>query len=360
MPDDNAPEIPMTPAQRHRAMHAEKTAAAASAVATAAVKTDPQPSAPVAAQTQLPMTPAQRHRAMHAAQQAEAAGAAPQAPAVKPPTPAQIHLQALGDTPVIPEHRFSPAQRHRARVLAAQAVASANPAAGVVAPDRADTGQTATEYELLRAQLGQDMTEISALRSVEAKIELKRKKLPAYDAYIDGVLETAASTDKAVQDEVFVQLMIWQFDIADWSMALAMAGHVLKFGLTLPERFSRTTPTLILEEVADAALHAGKFDGAFPVDVLQQVEALTQDYDVNDIVRAKLYKALGQQFTLQANAFDPSATDAPAGGLRGLLAAAFGYFKRAFELHDKAGVVKPIEDLTRRLTQLPAPEPAAS
>ena len=246
---------------------------------------------------------------------------------------------------------ISPAQRFRACALAAAAIALAAP--GLVAGERPETGPEATEYELLKARLGNDLNTLRDIASQERKIEAKRLMIENYDAHIDGVLFASLESGKAVQDEVFVTLMIWQFDLGNWSRGLDMAEHVLQYGLALPERFKRTPATMVTEEIAKTAVDVIKLDKDFPVEVLLRTEKLTEGHDVNDIVRAHLQKALGLQYARKANS-DETAPDGPAGARRAALSEAYARLQRAHELFNKIGVTKDLERLKSALNKEPS------
>lgn len=299
------------------------------------------------------MTLAERHKLKFAQQ----AAAAPEAPTDKAPVARPIAKPAVRevDQAETPDHRRqSPVQRHKARMLVAAAIAGAG-SADLAAP-RPTTGPEATAYDLLRAQLGEHLRQLSDISSVERKIEAKRQMVDQYDDHVLAVLDSAKETDKAVQDEVFVTVMVWRLDIGDWDMALEMAAYVLKHGLELPERYKRNAATLIAEEIATPALKITQLDKPFPVEVLQRAIELTDDkaFNVNDIVRAKLQKALGLQFNLMAEAFDDNAVDAPAGGKRAAQANALAHLNRAFELHEGCGVKKERLRLATLLEKSPA------
>ncbi len=314
---EDAPEPKMSAAQRHKAKHA--MAASPLAIAAAAVL----------------------------AQQSE--------PAEEPRRPVPV-VDASDDSSSTP--RLSPAQRHRMKVLAAQAIDAAGAPSQGRAPDRAETGPAASAYDLLRAQLGEDLRRVGDIKSIEAKIAAKREMIATYADHVATVLATAAETGKALQDEIFVTIMVWCFDCAVWDIGLTMAEHVLKFKLTLPERFQRTAPTLILEEVAEAAFAAKRQDQAFPLEVLQRASELTAREDIGDIVRAKAEKAMGIECRRLAETMEPGA-DGPAGGKAAMFDQALKHFKRALALDDKVGVVKQIEQVTNLLKKEPAPEPEA-
>uniref|UniRef100_UPI00289D75E6 phage terminase small subunit n=1 Tax=Sphingomonas sp. TaxID=28214 RepID=UPI00289D75E6 len=197
---------------------------------------------------------------------------------------------------------MSPFQRHRARMMGElAAVQAADPAAQ-------RRGGAATEYELQRARLGVDLRRLHELQSVERKIELKRQLLPGYVDWVEGVM----AANVATEDDILTHVMIWRLDVGDFAGALPLARFVLRHGLTLPERFSRTAPTLICEEIADAALKAIGQDQDFDIAILRDVEVLVIDEDIFDQVRAKLEKAIGLCLARAADAIEPDA-DGPAG-----------------------------------------------
>ena len=251
----------------------------------------------------------------------------------------------------------SPAQISMARKLEAQALRAA--VNSNVAVARPETGPVASAYDLLRAQLGEHMAELKGIQSTEGKIARKAEILADYDDHIDTVILTAEEEGKALQDEVFVRIMIWHFDVASkafdhYPRAFELAAHVLRFGLQLPENFKRTPAALIREMVADAALDAlaiaAPDDGApFPVEHVQTVERLTALYDIVDIVGAKMNKAMGLLFARRAKAIEAGDTDGPAGALRAARAEGLTCLRRALELDKKIGVKKDLEALERAL-----------
>jgi hypothetical protein len=139
-------------------------------------------------------------------------------------------------------------------------------------------------------------------------------------------------------------MLVWSIDIADWPLARRLATHVLRHGLTLPERYRRTPGTLIAEEIAEFGLAP---TATVDLGTLQAIDDLTTDHDMPDEVRAKLKKAIGIAFRARADAFDPNAAHAVAGGKAALLAGALANLQRALELDPKCGVKKMIETAQR-------------
>lgn len=216
----------------------------------------------------------------------------------------------------------SPAQRHMMRVSASQAARREK------APLR-----HASAYEQMLVKLADDRRTLKNIRSNELKAAKKRELLPFYAPWVAGVLADGRGT----QDDILMTIMLWRLDAGDVAGALEIAPYALKYGLTSDHR--RTTPYMLVEEVALAALRLR--DAGEPVDLalLQTTISLTDGADVPDMVRARLHKVTG--LTLR---------DA------GQNAEALAQFQRAMQLDRNAGVRKEIERLERALK--PKPETA--
>jgi len=247
----------------------------------------------------------------------------------------------------------SPFRSHQRAVRAQLVIHGAVMGADNVAPPRPTNGPEATEYELLLAELGNDMRTLSDIQSTERKIEAKRSMVLRYQDHVIASLVASLESGKAVQDEVLVTMMIWHFDIGEWPTALDIAEHVLRFGLTLPTRFQRSAPTLVAEEVAEAALAAVRQDQDFPLDILQRASSLTEGRDMPDQVRAKLHKAIALMFLRTAAAVEETG-DGPAGAAQAARQQALIHFQRALALFKNIGVKKDIERLTAQLAKAPA------
>jgi len=191
----------------------------------------------------------------------------------------------------------------------------------------------ASAYEQMLVKLAEDRRTLKNIRSNERKAEKKRELLPFYAPWVAGVL----ADGRGAQDDIVMTVMLWRLDAGDVAGALDIAPYALKYGLTSDHR--RTTPYMLVEEVALAALRLR--DAGEPVDLslLLTTLSLTDGTDVPDMVRARLHKVTG--LTLR---------DA------GQNAEALAQFQRAMQLDRNAGVRKEIERLERALK--PKPEVA--
>lgn len=209
----------------------------------------------------------------------------------------------------------SPAQRHFARVSASLTAATGEPGESLAG---------ASQYELMLAKLATDRRRLKTLQSVERKKAVKAEVLPEYADYVAGALEGG----RGAQDDVLTTVMVWRIDVGDYAGALAIAVYALAHRLTLPDQYERTLATVIAEEFAEVALVTLKAGEKFDADQLAQVAALTEQYDMPDQARAKLYKALGYAVQDQPEAALP-------------------HLRRALALHDKVGVKQDIDRLEK-------------
>lgn len=230
---------------------------------------------------------------------------------------------------------LSPALRHQARVLAERAAASAEPGART----------SGSQYELQLYQLAEHKRTLKAIQSIKGKIEVKAKLLPAYQAWIDGVL----AAGKGGQDDVLTTILVWTIDVGEFERALQIARFAVAHKMTLPDQYSRDIPTMLLDEFAGAYLN-GKLadDPPHAVQILGAVGELTQASDVPDQARAKLHKALGYALLAVANNGADDKQDFTSDKVP-VAAAANTNLHRALELFEGVGVKKDIERLERRL-----------
>lgn len=218
--------------------------------------------------------------------------------------------------------KLSLAQRHQLRVRA-EMEAAATPAA--------DSMAGATTYELQLMQLKQDQHRLKQMQSIDARNQLKPNLLPNYDAYIDGVL----AAGKGAADEVLTTIMLWHFDTASFARGLEIATYALANNMSMPDRFARTTATLVAEETANAALDAYKQDQEFDQSILITAHELTEDKDMPDEVRAKLHFALAKSINFSENST-----------LKELEEAA-QHMREAIRLHGRVGAKKDLERVER-------------
>ncbi|MFJ4288764.1 terminase endonuclease subunit [Cupriavidus sp. NPDC089707] len=223
----------------------------------------------------------------------------------------------------------SPARNHFLRVSAQRAA---------VAAETANPLRHASGHELMLAQLAEHKRQLKQIQSIERKADAKRGMLPAYAAWVQGVLEA----DAGVQDEVFMTVMVWHIDVGDFAGALPLARYAIRHGLVMPDQYQRTTACLIAEEYAAMTLKAVEAGQPVDVDALGEVGTLVNDQDMPDEVRAKLHKAVGYA---HAALVDATQDDRKQDRREFVLA----NLRRALELHDKAGVKKDIERLEREI-----------
>jgi tetratricopeptide (TPR) repeat protein len=211
----------------------------------------------------------------------------------------------------------SPAQRHRERILAAQAQAQA-------AVSGAEPAVQNSAYALMLAKLAEDKRVLKGIQSIEQKIAVKAQRLPEYAAWVEGSL----LADTLAQDDVLGTVMVWRIDTGDIDGALAIAEPMLRHDLKLPEHYQRDLATLVVEEIAERAAH---LPDSVTAEQLLRVGALTEGRDMPDEVRAKLHKATGLALR----------SSAPAQAIE--------HLQRALQLNPRLGLKTEIGRLQKQL-----------
>lgn len=217
----------------------------------------------------------------------------------------------------------SPAARHMMRVSA------------IVTAQRDDNPlRHASAYEQMLVKLAADQRTLKTIHSIERKADKKRALLPSYAPWVAGVL----SEGKGAQDDIVMTVMLWKLDAGDIAGALEIARYAMQYGLTMPALHKRTTPYVLAEDVALAAMRAHAAGEPVDIGLLLSTQTLTSAADMPDKVRGRLHKITGLLLR-----------DA------GLLADALAHLKRAMQLDAQAGVKKDIERLESALKPKPAP-----
>ena len=234
----------------------------------------------------------------------------------------------------------SPALRHRQKVLAGKAGVQnprqAEQRGRPAAPPPPQPGGPANEYAALLAALHEDLRTLADIQSHEQRVPRKAEMAAKYIDWIEGIL----AADLPVQDEIVTTNMIWALDYRAFGFALDMAEFVLKHGLALPERYSRTPACFLAEEIAELALAQQE---KVSHNLLLKIADMVEGYDMPDPVAAKLKKALGRSWMRKAADFDPAAENAPAGGALAYVEQGLADLERALVLDPQAGVKKDIQ-----------------
>lgn len=215
---------------------------------------------------------------------------------------------------------LTPAQRHFLATSAA-----------MMAISHEDTQPTSVrnQYELMLAKLDTDKRRLKEVLSLERRTEIKREIVPEYQDWLNGAL----SNDKGTQDDVVVTILVWMLDIGQYKEAMPVAEYAIKSDMVMPDQFERNLATFIVDEVSDAALNAQKENKHFEFDVLKKVHEMTQGFDMPDVAKAKLLKAIGYEHHAV-----------------GELEQALEVYQRAYELNDRIGVKKLIQAIEKKLS----------
>lgn len=275
------------------------------------------------------MTPARLHRERMAALAAAASDAKPVVPAAGGGQPAPTPTQT----------ERTPAMIYRERAAASAIVAAPQEA---VAPETRIAAQIALRFT-------HDLRRLKEIRSIDRKIEAKRAMLPEYAAWIEGLLAADAGAGEGTVGEVLPTCMVWLIDTGAFDAALDLVPFILRHKVAMPSRYQRDAATIVVEEIADAAIKVQNAGNAFPLAVLERVEELTADLDLHDEVRAKLLKATGVELLRAAE-------DLPAEESSAALEATLATLRDAQRLNDRIGV----KDRIKRADKLLAAASAAA
>ncbi|CCA91325.1 phage terminase small subunit [Novosphingobium sp. PP1Y] len=252
---------------------------------------------------------------------------------------------------------MSLARRHRDRILASQTVASAPDggaaAAPAAAPLPAAGAANAAPADRAAAQIAlrltHDLRRLKEIKSIDLKIAAKREMLPHYRDWLVGLHKADAGVGSGIAAEVLPTCMVWMIDVGEYSDALDLAEFMMRHRVEMPARYQRDTATVILEEIAEAALKTQAAGEEFPLAILDGADHLTHGEDMHDQARAKLLKAIGVEQLRRAEESEAS-TSAPR------LNAALDALREAQRLHDRIGVKDRIRRAEKLLVAV-TPEP---
>lgn len=254
---------------------------------------------------------------------------------------------------------MSLARLKRDRVLAAQTIIAATaPVTGAVAspasalPSAAGgkvtpADRAASEISL---RLTHDLRRLKEIKSIDRKIEAKREMLPQYKAWIMGVLSADAGVGTGIAADVVPTCMVWSIDVGAYDDALAIGEFLLRHHVAMPKRYERDVATILVEEIADAALKVQNTGKAFPLSVIDTADNLTIGLDIHDQVRAKLLKAIGIEQLRKAE-------DTPAESSQAPLESALINLREAQRLFDRIGVRDRIKRAEKLLAAVSAAAP---
>ena len=253
---------------------------------------------------------------------------------------------------------MSLARQHRERVLAAQTVASApDDGAGHVpaAVSFPAAGANATPADRAAAQIAMrlthDLRRLKEIKSIDKKIEAKREMLPEYTDWVKGLVEADKGVGSGPSGEVAPTVMVWFIDVGSFTAALDVGEFLLRHDVAMPSRYNRDVATVLVEEIADAAIKVQNAGDSFPLEILARVDDLTDTADMHDEARAKLMKAMGVE--LLRHAEDVEAQEAPTALKHALTA-----LREAQRLNDRVGVKDRIKRAEKLLAACAAATPA--
>ncbi len=133
-----------------------------------------------------------------------------------------------------------------------------------------------------------DWESLAGIQSHAKKNELKAEFLPYYLPWIDGTVAAGVSG----QNDMLVKLMVWALDTHDFDTATRIAEFALLNNMAMPEPFTRDVATVYAEQFASEVIKNIDNPSEY-ADILAKAIDITNDNDMPDQVRAKLYRAYG-------------------------------------------------------------------
>lgn len=300
------------------------------------------------------MSLARRHRDRHDTLRGGVpAGDEPRGPAASPP-PVR---KAKGKTKSV-----STAARKAARDGAAAAVAAGVGRVPTASNDNAPVERREASPEARqRLAMAQAKRRLKALKSMEARAQLKRELMPEFEAWVAGVLDAADRAQdadpafRAGQDDVVVEVLIWRLDVGDLDQAAHLFAFARRHGWGLPANFKRSLPVFVAEQAAEFANRELDADRDAPLTPLLIIEDQVAKEDMPDEVRAQLHKAIGREYARRAEAPVAEGESVMAGSKRARLEAAAAQLQRALELDARSGAKGDLGRVKKALTKEDTP-----
>lgn len=186
-----------------------------------------------------------------------------------------------------------------------------------------------SQYNLMLNQLAQHKRRLKAIKSTQAKEQVKREEiLPELKPYVDGVLDA----DTGQQDDLVMHYMIWALDAGDVHECLRIADYAVPHKLAMPEQFERDLEDWLAEEIATRTIKASEA-GQELDNTAFTAWSLVKGADLFDQVAAKLHKAMG----LVLHNEHPER--------------ALHHYRTAYELWERVGTKKLINELEKQVVQ---------
>lgn len=200
----------------------------------------------------------------------------------------------------------------------------------VAAPETATSAEDRVAAQIV-LRLTHDLRRLKEIKSIDLKVAAKREMVPEYVDWISALLVADQGVGTGLIADVAPTVMVWLIDIGEMSGALDIGEFLLRHKVAMPSRYNRDVATVLVEEIATAALKAQGAGASFPIAMLNRLADLTGHLDIHDEVRAKLFKTIGVEQLAEAE-------DLPADNAMAALAAAVSTLNEAQRLHERVGV----------------------
>lgn len=186
---------------------------------------------------------------------------------------------------------MTPARRHKHAVLAQH-----------VAKDELAALYATSDYQKLLYSLKQDQLMLKRIQSIQDKVKTKAEMLPAYAAWVEGVI---AAGQLNPDDQITPTILIWMIDTGNIDGAMPLIRFALEHNMPAADAYERTMCTIIFEETAERLSAGAGISYAHLDDLCDRVAEKSENglhkYDMPDQVRAKFLKAAGEIYQAADN-----------------------------------------------------------
>jgi len=193
-------------------------------------------------------------------------------------------------------------------------------------------------FDLYKAAIESDLAQLKQFSELEQKHQYKREALEnnGYLEYVEQYKKSGANHPNIVLAWVF----IWLVDLQRWNKALELLPIMSEQQQPLPTPFkTKDWATFVIDQLYDVGAKtlekAPKYNELF--DIIRPFYVLIElceknNWDINDIVKGKLYAVVGKLEHSQLN-----------------FGNALNFYVKATAINNKAGVKKVAKDLALQL-----------
>lgn len=235
---------------------------------------------------------------------------------------------------------LSPGLRHKLRH-------QANAAATQAAVTGQASGAIADSLHLQLLALEQDIARLRQCQRLADRQEMKRRELlPKYRPYVERYLAAGI----VHRNELFAQLIIWAFDVGDFSLGIDWALIAIEQHQPTPSNIKRNWATFVADTVLEWAEEQSANGHAIEPWFTRVFDLVRTSWRLHEQITAKWFRAAGLHLLRDQDGKPlPSAVED-----RAVLEQADHWLAQAEQCHRKVGVATMRNKIAMRLRVLSA------